>query len=445
MTDVMKYLRDAPLTDVVLHVAGRPDIDAAALQRGIRYLFSQISAPAVAVPIAAPTPAPSAAKPRATKRGAHPAGSVASILAAVNRVAKIISKRNSIPALTHIRLTIRDGMATLTSTDMELTIIESVAWDAPDCDGLIPAEVLRGTLKGMDPGARPHITQGAPTEAVPGPWTLSGASIASLPVADFPSAALPATWQSSFTMSCEDIRRLFGRVAPCMSAEEVRYYLNGIYLCTTGGELRAVATDGHRLGVSAMPAPAGSDLMPDTHGPHRGVIVTDSAVKAMLAMLPESGSCQVDAQGMWIQVTCGALRIVSMIIDGRFPDYERVMPQRDAEKETRFCNPDLVAAIKAVTVVSEARSPAVKMTWESSEGFNVKCFNTDAGSMAQRDVSCRGTLEKFEIGAQAGYLLSILAELGEQVWVSFSEAGAPMLIGDMQDDSVQFVLMPFRL
>jgi DNA polymerase-3 subunit beta len=360
------------------------------------------------------------------------------IATAVNRVSKAADKRGYVPVLGHIRLTIRSGVATLTATDMELAITETVAWDAPDCDGLIPADTLTRALRA---GATGVITQ-AGSDA----WSFAGHTIPSLPIADFPDVTPPATWASSFDLSCDAIRRLIGRVAVCQSSEETRYYLKGVYLNAAHGELRAVATDGHRLGMASMPLPAGAESMPAGSGPHPGVIIPCATIKHMLALLPKAGECQVDISPTRIRVTCGATVIVSKLIDGTFPQYERVIPAR-ATTETYFGNAGMTAAIKTATAVCSDKQPKVIMTWRATDLVTV-----EAGSMCE--VACHGSLPaipkddepaEFRNAANSRYWLQILAELGDMVRMSTPDARTPMRIEDAQDPSILFVLMPIRL
>ena len=417
MTDVMKYLRDAPLTDVVLRVAGRPDIDAAALQAALR----GVTAP---VKRARSGPAP---------------GTAAALLAVVSRVARILPGRSVVPVLDFIRLTIRDGLATFTATDRERVMTESVVWDSPDCDGLIAGDLLRATLKAIAPDARPIITQDPSTE--PGVWRVGGATLRSAPLADFPNTAPPASWLAAFDLSCDEIRRTFGRVAHCMSTEETRYYLKGVFFHVIDGELRAVATDGHRLGRSVMPAPDGAERMPEHGGVGRGVIVLASAVKVMLDSLPASGTCRVEVSERHIRVACGALSIVSELVDGTFPSYQRITPAKGPV--TTYSNAELAAAIKAVRVVGVGRDAPIRLAWPDGDGCEVSATDVENGA-ALREVTCGGARPAAPVGMQARYLLDILAQLGETVWISFGDPQAPMLIGG-DDPSLAYVLMPVRL
>jgi DNA polymerase-3 subunit beta len=361
------------------------------------------------------------------------------IASAVTRVSKAADKRGYIPVLSHIRLTIRSGMATLTATDMGLAITETVAWDAPDCEGLIPADTLTRALKA---GAT-----GAITQAESGAWYFAGHTIPSLPIADFPDVTPPATWASSFDLSCDAIRRLIGRIAVCQSSEETRYYLRGVYLNAAHGELRAVATCGHRMGVATMPLPAGAESMPEGSGPHPGVIIPSATIKHILALLPKTGECRVDINHTRIRITCGATVIVSKLIDGTFPPYERVIPAR-ALTETHFINAEMTAAIKTAVAVCSEKQPKVIMTWRATDLVTVEARDGDAGSMCE--VACHGSMPatpdaEFRNAANSRYWLQILAELGDMVRMSTPDPATPMRIEDVNDPSILFVLMPIRI
>jgi DNA polymerase-3 subunit beta len=360
------------------------------------------------------------------------------IASAVTRVSKAADKRGYVPVLGHIRLTIRSGMATMTATDMELTITETVAWDAPDCDGLIPADTLTRALKA---GAT-----GAITRAGSDAWSFAGHTIPSLPIADFPVATPDAAWASSFDLSCDAIRRLIGRVAVCQSSEETKYYLKGVYLNAAQGELRAVTTDGHRLGMATMPLPAGAESMPVGSGPHPGVLIPSATIKHMLALLPKAGECRVDVSPTRIRVTCGTTVIVSKLVDGTFPQYERVIPAR-AMTESFFRNASMAAAIKTAIAVCSDKQPKVIMTWRATDLVTV-----EAGSMCE--VACHGSLPaipkddepaEFRNAANSHYWLTILAELGDMIRMSTPDASTPMRIEDAHDPSILFVLMPMRV
>ena len=362
------------------------------------------------------------------------------ILATASRVAKAADKRGTIPVLTHMRLTIRDSVATMLATDMDIAVTETVAWAAPDCDGLIPAETLVRLLKA---GATGPITQapstqvtrtvrGKPvTEYDSGVWSFAGSSIPSLPIADYPPvpAATPhlATWQ----MDAATLRDMLTRVAVCMSTEDTRYYLCGVYLHVASGELRAVATDGHRLGLVAMPAPAGCDKV--------SAIVPDSTVKTLLALLPKAGACTVSVSPTRISVACGTTTIVSKLIDGTFPDYPRVVPKR-TKKEVTFRNADLAIAIKAVIATASDKAPTIATVFDSLGACRVEC-RTDGVASAARDVECSGTIADLTIGANSRYWLQLLGQLGDTVTLNVTDASTPMLISD---EAVTFVLMPVR-
>ena len=306
---------------------------------------------------------------------------------------------------------------------MEISIAETVGWAAPDCDGLIPAEALVRLLKA---GATGPITYDS------GVWSFAGSSIPSLPIAEYPPVATASGWPATWQIDAATLRNMLARVAVCMSTEDTRYYLCGVYLHVVNGELRAVATDGHRLGLVAMPAPAGSEPMP-------GVIVPASTVKILLALLPKAGACTVSVSPTRICVACGTTTIVSKLIDGTFPDYPSVVPKR-TKKEVTFRNPDMATAIKAVIATASDKAPTIATVFDSLGACRVEC-RTD-GAASARDVECSGTIADMTIGANSRYWLQLLGQLGDIVTLNVTDARTPMLVSD---DGVTFVLMPMRL
>jgi DNA polymerase-3 subunit beta len=221
-----------------------------------------------------------------------------------------------------------------------------------------------------------------------------------------------------FQLPATDLKGIIDRTRFAISNEETRYYLNGIYFhsATSNGTqvLRGVATDGHRLARVEVPLPKGAADIP-------GVIVPRKTVGEVRKLLDESdGSVDIELSDTRIRFATGNVTLVSKLIDGTFPDYERVIPTgNDKSRAIKL------AVAKGVVTLS-ATSP-------------------DAGS-ATEEIEVEYKAAALEIGFNSRYLLDITEQItGAEARFLMADAGSPTLVRDGADESALYVLMPMRV
>jgi DNA polymerase-3 subunit beta len=265
-------------------------------------------------------------------------------------------------------------------------------------------------------------------------------SLQMLPEADFPDITT-GELSHRFELKARDLKTLIDRTQFAISNEEIRYYLNGIFLHTVdtpaGRRFRAVATDGHRLARADVPAPAGSEGMP-------GVIVPRKTVGEIQRLLEDpDADVVVELSDAKIRVTVGAVVLTSKLIDGTFPDYGRVIPQGN-DKELKVDRAEFADAVDRVSTISSERGRAVKLTL--GEGRMVlTVVNPDSGS-ATEEVIVEYDDDPLDIGFNARYLLDITAQLTTETAVfRLADPGSPTLIQDADDSETLYVLMPMRV
>jgi DNA polymerase-3 subunit beta len=265
-------------------------------------------------------------------------------------------------------------------------------------------------------------------------------SLQMLPDADFPdlnAGELPV----SFTLPSETLKKLIDRTQFAISTEETRYYLNGIYFHVVGdganARLRAVATDGHRLAKAELPAPDGSAGMP-------GVIVPRKTVGEIQKLLEEPGTeASVALSDTKIRLTIGNVVLTSKLIDGTFPDYERVIPKAN-DKELKVQKADFERAVDRVSTISSDRGRAVKLSL-ADDKMVLAVNNPDSGS-ATDELPVGYEAEPLEIGFNSNYLLDIAGQLtGEEAVFRLADPGSPTLIQDAKEADAVYVLMPMRV
>ena len=367
----------------------------------------------------------------------------ATLLKALAHVQSVVEKRNTIPILANVMIAVRDGKLTLTATDMEIAVVEEVAaQSARNGACTAPAgtlyEIVRRLPEGVDVEFD-HPGGDAPLKLRAGRYATS---LVALPSDDFPSMTA-GTLPHKFALGGQTLRALIDRTRFAISTEETRYYLNGIYVhaADIGGTkvLRAVATDGHRLARVEEPLPPGAGGMP-------GVIIPRKTVNELRKLLDEvSGDVDIALSDTRIQFRVGTILLTSKLIDGTFPEYERVIP-RDNEKVLRVSSADFAQAVARVAAISSERSRPVKMSL-ARDLLVLSAASAEQGSATEELDADRVKYEAgpLEIGFQARYLNDITDQIKGDVEFRFSDGAAPTIVQDAGDASALYVLMPMRV
>lgn len=367
----------------------------------------------------------------------------ASLLKALAHVQSVVEKRNTIPILANVLISVREGKLTLTATDMEIAIVEDVpATTTQNGACTAPAATLYEIVRKLPDSAEVELTYpggDAQLELRAGRYDTK---LVVLPTDDFP-AMTAGSLPHRFSLSAVQLRGLIDRTRFAISTEETRYYLNGIYLHAAETEgtrvLRAVATDGHRLARVEEPLPEGAAQIP-------GVIIPRKTVAELRKLLDEvSGNVEVALSDTRIQFHADAVLLTSKLIDGTFPEYERVIP-RGNDKVLRVGKKDFSDAVARVAAISSERSRPVKL----SLGRDLLVLSASSPEQGVATEELDGDRVKYEaspleIGFQARYLNDITDQITEQVEFRFSDGSAPTVVRDAADASALYVLMPMRV
>lgn len=334
---------------------------------------------------------------------------------------KVVESRNTIPILSMVRMIAEDGRLTVTATDLDIVATASAEADG-DISVCVDARTLETIVKKLPTGAEIDITEKDNTLVVKS--GRSRFSLPTLPVHDFPDMA-HGEMPTKFTTN---LAALFAPVKFAISTEETRFYLNGIYLHTDGGKLSAVATDGHRLSRNlAGDAPE-----------FKGVIVP----RKLVDIIP-LGDVDVELSDTKIRIAAPGVVLTSKLIDGTFPDYQRIVPTGN-DRELVADREAFARAVDRVTVVSSERGHAVKLSI-ASDAVSLSVNNPDAGS-ATDELAATYSAEPMDIGFNAKYLLEILGQVKcSEVRVMLADSGSPTLFYDSAAPDLYFVCMPMRV
>ncbi len=363
------------------------------------------------------------------------------LLKALGHVQSVVERRNTIPILANVLIEATKGKLSLTATDMDLAIVESVPAEVAKSGATtVQAHTLYDIVRKLQEGSQIGFEGGGDKGQVGLRAGRSSFSLAALPAEDFPKMTggdLP----HNFELPAAELRTLIDRTRFAISTEETRYYLNGIYLHAAQSSgvkvLRAVATDGHRLARVEMPLPAGAENIP-------GVIVPRKTVMEVRKLIDETqGSVTVALSDTRARFAFDDAVLTSKLIDGTFPDYERVIPSGNDKVMEVNCK-DFAAAVDRVATIATEKSRAVKLAVAKNQ-LTLSATSPEAGS-ATEEIEVRYTSPAIEIGFNSRYLLDIAEQIeGDGARFMMADAASPTVVQDASDQSALYVLMPMRV
>jgi len=365
----------------------------------------------------------------------------AALLKSLGHVQSVVERRNTIPILSNVKLEARKGSLSMNATDMDLDVVETVAAEVATAGATtIPAHTFYEIVRKLPEGAQvqlQNVADGGQLELKAG---RSRFTLATLPIEDFPvmgGGDLP----HAFALSAADLRGLIDRTRFAVSTEETRYYLNGIYLHGAKRDrvevLRAVATDGHRLASVEVPLPAGAKGMP-------GVIVPRKAVAELRKLIDGAeGEVQVALSDTKIRFAFDDVALTSKLIDGTFPDYERVIPTGNDRVLDIACK-EFADAIDRVSAISSEKSRSVKLALKA--GSLVLSATSPENGTATEEIEVPYRNGEIEIGFNARYITEILQQIGgETAQFVMADATSPTIVREAGDSSATYVVMPMRV
>lgn len=362
----------------------------------------------------------------------------ATLLKALSHIQSVVEKRGTIPILSNVKLTAEDGKLSLTATDMDIAVVETVEANVNDAGATtVPAHTFYEIIRKLPDGATVELS------AEKGKVSISAGqssfSLSTLPVEDFPVMA-EGDFSHNYTVTAAELAALIDKTRFAISTEETRYYLNGIYLHVAGEKdkvLRAVATDGHRLARIEVALPAGADGQP-------GVIIPRKTIAEVKKLLEgEVGEIQVSVSESKIRFVCGNAVLVSKLIDGTFPDYERVIPAGN-DKIMELDASAFSNAVDRVSVIASDKSRGVKLKIE--KGKLTLSANSPENGTATETLDVNFGADLIEIGFNSRYLLEMMSQVeGDSAQFVLADASSPAIVRDSADIGALYVVMPMRV
>lgn len=367
------------------------------------------------------------------------------LLKALAHTQSVVERRNTIPILANILLDASaEGVLRLSATDMEIAIVEEVPGVQVARAGrtTAPAATLYEIVRKLPDGATielDHRGGDAPLALRAGKFNTT---LQVLPVEDFPSMT-EGSLPHQFKLEAAKLRGMIDRTRFAISTEETRYYLNGIYFHVAENDgrkvMRAVATDGHRLARVEEDLPEGAGAMP-------GIIIPRKTINELRKLAEETrDEIELRLSDTKVSFRIGAVSLTSKLIDGTFPDYERVIP-RGNDKVMEVAKQAFADAVGRVAAISSERSRPVKL----SIGRNHLLVTASSAEQGQAQEELDEDVVTYaaapiEIGFQARYLADITDQVGDMLRFKFSDGSAPTVVQDAGDEGALYVLMPMRV
>ena len=353
----------------------------------------------------------------------------------------VVERRNTIPILSNVLIEASaGGSVKIMATDLDLQVIETLGAVSVEQPGAITvsAHLLFDIARKLQEGSQVSLDAAENRMIVKA--GRSRFTLPTLPRDDFPVIA-EGELPTSFEIPAATLAQMIDRTRFAISTEETRYYLNGIFLHVADDELKAAATDGHRLARFTIKRPDGAEGMPD-------VIVPRKCVAELRKLLEEAldTNVLVDLSASKIRFTLGGehgVVLTSKLIDGTFPDYTRVIPTGN-DKLLRIDPRSFFEGVDRVATIATEKTRAVKMALESDR-VTLSVTSPDNGTAAE-EVPAQYQADGFEIGFNANYLKDILGQIeGDSVELHLADAGAPTLIRQDEKSPALYVLMPMRV
>jgi len=356
------------------------------------------------------------------------------ILAPLQSVIGVVERRQTMPVLANVLLAARENRLSVKGTDLEVELVATNSANVQQAgDITVPGRKLLDIFRSLP--EKTSVTISTEGERVSVRGGRSRFTLSSLPAAEFPLVE-EINAQQTLTLAQGEFRRLIDKTHFSMAQQDVRYYLNGLLLETDGKALRAVATDGHRLALCEM------ELAGKSKATHQ-VIVPRKGVLELQRILGTEGNIELAVGTNHVRCQIGDIRFTSKLIDGRFPEYGRVIPNSpprtvEADRE------NLRQALQRTAILSNEKYRGIRLT-ARPDLLTLQAHNPEQEEAEdQVEVSYKG--EEVEIGFNVNYLLDALSAIeGDKVEIGLTDSNSSCLIHAPGTTHTRYVVMPMRL
>lgn len=358
------------------------------------------------------------------------------LLRPLQLVTGVVERRQTLPVLANVLVVVDEERISLTGTDLEVELIASAALENGGEPGqtTIPARKLADIWRSLPDGCVIRVEQEGDRVVV-----RSGRSrfqLATLPASEFPTVERSAS-DIVFSLLAGEFRRLLDRTSFSMAQQDVRYFLNGLLLEVSSEHIRTVATDGHRLAMCTREGGvAGVDR-------HHAIIPRKGVLELARLLSDEADQVELTLATNYLRATVGPYTLTTKLVDGKFPDYDKVIPQA-GESELVGVRESLRQAFARAAILSNEKYRGVRLIFEP-EQLTIQANNPEQEE-AEEVVAVDYRGKSMEIGFNVSYLQDVLGVISsDSVRLSVADANSSALIEESDGGDCLYVVMPMRL
>ena len=356
------------------------------------------------------------------------------LLKPLQAVIGVVERRQTMPILANVLLVVKDGQVAVTATDLEVELVATVPVEVEAAGEVtVPGRKLLDICRALPDDAKiSMVLSGEKLNIKSG---RSKFSLMTLPAAEFPTVEDINAGQSIF-VSQSTLAKLLDKTHFSMAQQDVRYYLNGLLLETGQKYLRAVATDGHRLALCEVE-------LDDKKMPEQQVIVPRKGILELQRLLGGDGDLKIELGSNHVRIQLEGIRFTSKLIDGRFPEYERVIPQ-DTGNQLTADREAFRGALQRTAILSNEKYRGIRLVIKS-DGLLLQAHNPEQEE-AEEEVEITYAGEDIEIGFNVNYLLDALGAIeSDEIGLAVVDGNSSCLLREPGNDESKYVVMPMRL
>lgn len=358
------------------------------------------------------------------------------VLAVLQSVAGIVERRHTLPILANVLLRKTGNAIQLTTSDLEIQIrtTAELGGDTGDFTTTVGARKLIDILKTMPSDQTVSLESNQSKLILKG--GKSRFTLQTLPAEDFPLVQEAASFGPAFSVPQKVLKSLLGQVSFAMAVQDIRYYLNGILFVAEGTTLSLVATDGHRLAFASAQL--------DVEVPKQEVILPRKTVLELQRLLSDAdGAIEMQFANNQAKFSFGGMEFVTKLVEGKFPDYNRVIPKNHHNSVTLGRAP-LLASLQRTAIMTSDKFKGVRLNIEPGL-LRVASNNAEQEeAVDELDIDYGG--DTIEIGFNVGYLIDALANMGQDmVKIDLADGNSSALMTIPDNDKFKYVVMPMRI
>ena len=357
------------------------------------------------------------------------------ILAPLQTVSGIVERRHTLPILSNVLIEKRGNQLTFLATDIEIQIrTSSQVEDGSDTAITVSAKKLLDILRALPENG--EVTLNLDDRKLTIKAGKSRFSLQTLPSDDFPRMSAPQGESKKLKLSQSALRRLIGQTQFSMASQDVRYYLNGLLLVVDGNQLKSVATDGHRLAFSAVNIEGSFDK-------HEVIVPRKTVLELNRLLIDSDAAVEIELAGNQAKFVFGEVELVTKLIDGKFPDFERVIPPT-TRNNLQISRQGLQHAMQRASILTNEKFRGVRLVI-AENSFRIVAANADQEE-AQEELEIQYQGDSLDIGFNVGYLLDVLGNSNaDEVQWGFNDSNSSALVTIPGNESFKYVVMPMRI